>query len=87
LKRAGADDDPMAKNAYIDSAHLHARVLVDFLLGSGRGSDVLRTGFEPEWVPKPTEAAQRLNDNNRRLVGPGIPTCDREAHADPDTRH
>lgn len=67
LNRAGADDDPMAKNAYIDSAHLHARVLVDFLLGSGRGSDILRTDFVPEWVPKPTEAAQRLNDNNRLL--------------------
>jgi hypothetical protein len=62
-----SDDDPMAENAFIDSSHLHARVLIDFLVRPGRPSDVRRTDFAPEWDPEPSEAVKRLNTNNRLL--------------------
>ncbi len=62
-----ADDDPVAQNAYIDSAHLHARLLIDFFMGTGRSSDILRTDFAPEWAPVPLAAAGRLKDSIRLL--------------------
>ena len=62
-----AGDEPMAQNAYIDSAHLHVRALVDFLLQPGRGSDIRRTDFTPDWTPEPLEAVTRLDANNRLL--------------------
>ena len=62
-----AGDDPMAQNAYIDSAYLHARALVGFLLEPGRGSDIRRTDFAPDWTPEPLDAVGRLSANVRLL--------------------
>ena len=68
LRRAElADENPMAQNAYIDSAHLRARAMVEFLLQTGRGSDIRRTDFASDWDPEPSEAVNRLNANNRLL--------------------
>jgi hypothetical protein len=63
------DDDPMAQNAYIDSASLHARALIEFFLGTGqgRGSDVRRTDFATDWTPQPSDAVKRLQANYQLL--------------------
>ncbi len=63
----GADDESMAQNAYIDSAYLHARALIAFLLEPGRGSDIRRTDFAPDWNPEPLDAVARLSINVRLL--------------------
>jgi len=63
-----ADDDPMAQNADIDSAHLHARALIDFFLKeSNRASDIRRTDFALDWIPNPDDAVERLHGHYRLL--------------------
>ena len=65
LERERLDgNDAMAENAYIDSAHLHARSLIDFLLMDSRyATDIRRTDFASEWTPGPEKAIKRLKDN------------------------
>lgn len=56
-----ASGDPMAGNAYIDSAALHARALIDFFINSkGFKSDIRRTEFAPDWTPAPEGAVDRI---------------------------
>lgn len=64
LARPRLADDSVAWNAYLESSCLHARVLIDFLVGTSRfTSDIRRTDFVPEWGPAPADATKRLNKN------------------------
>jgi hypothetical protein len=64
-----AEDDPMARNAFLESALLHARALIAFFLKPRRHvSDIHRTDFAPDWTtPAPPEAVKRLNDHYQLL--------------------
>ena len=58
------DEDPMAQNAFFESALLHARTLIAFFIQKrGRVSDIHRTDFAPDWAPAPADAVTRLDDH------------------------
>lgn len=58
LRRGDGDD----RNAYLESALLHARNLYEFLCTDGRNNDLRRRDFGPDWKPtgEQQEAAARL---------------------------
>ena len=58
-----ADEDPMAQNAFLESALLHARTLTAFFIKKrSHASDIHRTDFAPEWSLEPADAVKRLDD-------------------------
>ncbi|NYE38013.1 hypothetical protein F4692_003158 [Nocardioides cavernae] len=58
----------MAENAYIDSAALHARALIDFFIKpKGFPSDIRRTDFAPDWTPAPDKAVARIKKDGWML--------------------
>src|SRR5437764_14269800 len=49
LRLPTADEDAVAKNAYLESCLLHARALIEFLLGNGRATDIRAEHLAPGW--------------------------------------